>query len=387
MHRASARLIVVAQLLLLLSLVGCARLGNPEGWSKGTVVGETLYIGTMEGDLRALDINTGDTIWTFELPGEDTQTRAIYGTPAVDVEGEMLYVGGYDGVLYALPLAPDETRGDVRQIWDVRVGGGDHIVGSPVVAQVGDRGVVLIGSSDGKLYAYDAADGTFQWSFPTGNKIWSTPAVANGIAYIGSLDHSLYAVNVTDGSDAWPSPFSAGGAFTATPLIARGRVYAGAFDGVFYAIDAQTGSEVRRFEEASKWYWGGAIAVEDTVFAPSLDGNVYALDIDTLELRWTLKADDAVIGSPAIVHDRIAAPSMDGRVRLVRLTDGADEQQCNIGEKLRSSLAVHDDVLYVSATDHSIRALRVKTNGNPDEEWVHFTDQEVSVPRDWVESC
>ena len=381
MHRANAYLIVAVQLALLLALAGCARLGTPEGWSQGVVVGDILYIGTMEGDLRALNIGTGETIWTFELLGEEEANRAIYGTPAI--AGDTLYIGGYDGRLYALPLNGGEGGDQVREIWDVGVGGGDHIVGSPVIAD----GLVLVGSSDGSMYAFDISDGSLQWTFPTGNKVWSTPAVADGVAYFGSLDHNVYAVSLEDGKEAWESPFSAKGAVTATPLIANGRVYVGAFDSVFYAIDAATGREVRRFEEASKWYWGGAVASGDTIFAPSLDGNLYALDIDTLEQRWVLETNGALVGSPVVVFDRLAVASLDGRLRLVGLSDGVDEQQCNVGVKLRASLALHEDVIYMAAVDHSVRALKVKPNGNPDEEWVHFTNQEDPVPRDWVRSC
>ena len=356
-------------------------MGEPEGWSEGVVVGDILYIGTMEGDLRALSIGTGETIWSFELRDEESANRAIYGTPAV--AGDTLYIGGYDGRLYALPLNGGEGGDQVREIWDASVGDGNPIVGSPIIAD----GLVLVGSSDGSMYAFDISDGSLRWAFPTGNKIWSTPAVADGVAYFGSLDHKVYAVSIEDGKEAWQSPFSAKGAITATPLIVNGRVYVGAFDSVFYAIDAATGREVSRFEGASKWYWGGAVAYEDTIYAPSLDGNLYALDVDTLEQRWVLETGGALVGSPVVVFDRLAVPSQDGRVRLVGLNDGADEQQCNVGAKLRASLALHEDVIYMAAVDHSVRALRVKPNGNPDEEWVHFTNEEDPVPRDWVRSC
>ena len=74
-------------------------------------------------------------------------------------------------------------------------------------------------------------------------------------------------------------------------------------------------------------------------------------------------------------------------LRLVRLRDGSDERQCDVGVKLRASLSVHEDFIYLAATDHTVRALRVKANGNPDEEWVHFTNEDDLVPPDWVPSC
>ena len=216
------RLLLVAQLLVVVGLVACARAGTPEGWSGGVVAGDTLYVGTMDGEVRALDANTGETVWRFELRGEP-KLRAVYGTPVI--VGDTLYVGGYDGFLYALSL-------DGGDVWDVRVGDAEPIVGSPVVAD----DLVLVGSSDGNLYAFGAADGSLRWTFRTGDKVWSTPAVADGVAYFGSLDHNVYAVRLEDGTEVWQSPFSAKGAITAAPVVARDRVYVGAFDGVFYAI-------------------------------------------------------------------------------------------------------------------------------------------------------
>ena len=395
LNRIHVRLLVVLQLLALLIVVvftvGCTRMGMPQGWSAGAVSGDMLYIGTMEGDLRALDIDTGDTMCTFKL---ENGNHAIYGTPAI--AGETLFIGGYDGFLYGLPV-------DCREIakWEPdfqrKVGNGEPVVPSPVV--VGDT--VLVGSSDGNLYAYnilrDEAGLILEekWRFPTGDKVWSTPAVADGIAYFGSLDHNVYAVSLEDGTQVWRFPV--GGAVTASPVVARGRVYLGAFDSIFYAIDAQTGEEVWRFAEAREWFWGGAVASEDTIYAPSLDGNLYALDMDTGELRWTLETDDALVGSPAIVGDMIAVTSLSDmarKVRLVRLNDAGGEQQCPIGNKaikIRASLTANETaderVIFLAATDHSIRALVIKQNGNPDEKWVHFTNNEPPVPRDWDPSC
>ena len=70
---------------------------------------------------------------------------------------------------------------------------GSYIRSSPAVAD----GVVYIGSTDGKLYAYavGCANGggtcTPLWTATTGSPILSSPAVADGVVYIGSNDGKL----------------------------------------------------------------------------------------------------------------------------------------------------------------------------------------------------
>jgi outer membrane protein assembly factor BamB len=364
------RYLIPLLLLALLVLSACARISKPEGWSAGLVVDDTLFVGTREGRLLALDRFTGETRWAFDLRGEET-LRAIYSAPTF--ADNTLFVGGYDGILYAL-----STDGEL--LWEERVEG--PIVGSPTVAD----GTVLVGSTDGDVYAFDIAEGLLEWRFSTENAVWSSPAVSNGVAYFGSLDHDVYAVNLDDSSLLWQFPTK--GAITASPVVADGRVYIGSFDGVFYAINARTGQEVWRFVEASNWYWGRAVVYEDTIYAPSLDGNLYALDIDTGKLRWTIETEGPIVGSPAIVFDMIAVASEDGKVRLARLGDGLEMGSCNIGEQIRTPLASEDGFVYFGAKDNSIRALEIKReSGNPDEAWVHFTNRDDPIPRTRAGAC
>lgn len=364
-------LLLATYMLTVIGLSGCASVGDPEGWSGPVVTDDTIYVGTLEGDLRAIQVSTGDTEWIFELRGESNQT-GVYGTPFI-VEG-IIYFGGYDGQLYAVSRSGDT-------IWEEIVGNGEPLVGSAIWSD----GLILIGSSDGYLYAFEADGGMERWRFSTGNKVWSGVAVEDGIAYFGSLDHNVYAVNVVDGSELWR--LHVGGAVAATPLVQNGRVYVGSFGSVFYSIDATTGMVIWEFSGSKSWFWGKPVFHNDTIYVPSLDGNLYAVGSTNGDLKWTLETDGPIIGSPVIIGDRIAVPSMDGRIHLVKLQDGRGRHECNIGSPIRASLGSHDGIIYVSATDHSIRALSMKKNGNPDEEWVHFTNESEAVPRDWVRSC
>ncbi len=353
-----------------LILSGCARVAQPEGWSAGVLTDGKIFIGTMEGQLVALDRFTGETYWKFDLRGEES-LRAIYGTPAIS--NETLYIGGYDGILYALT-----TEGNL--IWEERVDG--PIVGSPFLTE----DTILVSSADGHVYAFDKSKQSRKWRFKAKDSVWSGPIASNGVVYFGSLDRKVYALNQDDGNLLWE--FSTKGAVTATPLVYDGRVYIGSFGGVFYSIDAKTGVEVWRFEGATNWYWGSAIIHNGTIFAPSLDGNLYALDIKTGALLWTIETEGPIIGSPAVVFDMLAVASQDGKIRFTRLSNGLELNSCNIGEEIKTSIVAKDGFIYFGAQDNSIRALEIKKNsGNPDEVWVHFTDQDDPISRDRAKAC
>jgi outer membrane protein assembly factor BamB len=65
------------------------------------------------------------------------------------------------------------------------------------------NGVVYVGSTDAKLYAFSAAGTTNcsgvprscqpLWTATTASYVISSPAVANGVVHVGSNDGNLYA--------------------------------------------------------------------------------------------------------------------------------------------------------------------------------------------------
>jgi outer membrane protein assembly factor BamB len=71
-----------------------------------------------------------------------------------------------------------------------------HRAASPAVA----NGVVYVGSSDGKVYALNAATGAQEWAYTTGANADSSPAVANGVVYVGSEDGNVYAFSLPGGT-------------------------------------------------------------------------------------------------------------------------------------------------------------------------------------------
>ena len=113
-------------LLLILVLVGgvitsgCTATGaQPRGWSGGTIADDALFFGSMKGGIVALDKSTGTLLWNpfiLEAPKRSggfgctpaPTTVAIYATPAV--AEDLLYVGGYNGKVYALNASSGALR-------------------------------------------------------------------------------------------------------------------------------------------------------------------------------------------------------------------------------------------------------------------------------------
>ncbi len=145
----------------------------------------TVYVGSFDHKLYALDPDTGAVRWSFATDAH------IYGSPAVAADSAgrttAIYIASADGSVYAL----DPTG---RLLW--RYDTGDPIRSSPVLGRKPKGGgrVLSVGSSNGKLYALDAATGRRRWSFDTTprnpalrdrNDLNGSPALGRRGVYIG----------------------------------------------------------------------------------------------------------------------------------------------------------------------------------------------------------
>jgi outer membrane protein assembly factor BamB len=163
-------------------------------------------------------------------------------------------------------------------------GTGDEILlASPAI---GADGTVYVGSTDGRLYAYDSAGGSVRWSVDTGGPIDSSPAIArDGGVFIGSESGKLTCVE-PDGTVRYSIDLGAGPIDTPVAIGPDGSVYVGTSNGAaseFIAIDGLSGQVLWRYDNAGgdirtvPAILQGAAPGDVTVFFATTGGEVVAL--------------------------------------------------------------------------------------------------------------
>ena len=380
-------LLFAALLSMALGLVGCSRISVPQGWAGFVENGDFIVSASMDGQVIALNKDTGRHKWEpllIRVDEKKENRRAVYGAPVI--EKEVIFVGSYDGKLHAISMD------DGRLIETEPVT--EEFVGGPIFHD----GFIYIGASDGTMYAYqvqkegrDSLLFELVWKRYLGSKIWSTPVIYEDILIFGSLDHNLYGLDVGSGETIWV--YETGGAIASSALLKNDTVYVGSFDSVFYAINAESGKEKWRFTEASNWYWGTPIFFQGYVYAPSLDGKLYSLDALNGDKKWESVSSGAIVGSPTMVSDMIVFGSTSGKIYVSDLYSGSILNTCDIGERIETPLLSIGNAIYFGARDHSTRSLIIKPNGNPDENWraPYFSDKakdgKVPQPTDWTPDC
>ena len=268
--------------------------------SSVAVAGGVVYVGSMEDHgIHALSAKTGEQLATYPTG------LWVQSSPAV--VDRVVYVGSYDGSVYAL-------NAHTHLLWTYQTG--YFVYSSPAV----DHGVVYIGSLDDNVYALDASTGTELWRYTTGDQIYSSPAVANGVVYIGSYDHNVYALNAQTGALLWR--YATGWAIGSSPAVADGAVYIGSNDHKVYALDANTGALLWSFPTGAMEEGASPAVANGVVYFGSEDHNFYAVNARTGALLWKHKTGNLIVGSPAVVNGVVYIGSLDDNVYAFALPAG-----------------------------------------------------------------
>src|SRR5919108_656854 len=157
--------------------------------SSPVIDGSTIYIGSGDGNVYAINANTGTVRWRHATDA------AVASTPAVS--NGLVFVNGNDGRFRALRAT------DGRLVWSFASGAamplkwgyesGEIYTSSPAV----DGNTVVFGSQDGHVYALDARTGRERWRFRTGGRVYASPAIAAGMVFAADQGGSVFALTLT----------------------------------------------------------------------------------------------------------------------------------------------------------------------------------------------
>jgi eukaryotic-like serine/threonine-protein kinase len=277
-------------------------------YSSPTLHGNSIYLGSGDGHLYSVEMETGIEQWRFETGG------AVDSAPAV-ADG-MVYAVSRDGSLHA--VAADD--GTLR--WSFETGGErmldfwDHYLSDPLVH--GD--LVVFGSGDGAIYALDRLSGDLQWSHETTQVVHAAPVVGDDLIYIGGFDGILYALRVETGEVAWQfetegNPGFPRGDIQRAVALYDGVLYFGSRDYRLYALDAADGRVLWSLEESGGWIIATPLVTDDHVLFGASDGQrFYALDRSTGEVAWTIPVFTRVFGTAVLVGDDVVFGGFNGKL-------------------------------------------------------------------------
>ena len=235
--------------------------GQPEGsqplvgvWSPPAfatdVTGRNLVVfggGSPEGAIYALDATTGQRVWRFQTQtftaDQDVGAAPTISPPGVNGFADgVVYVAGKDAIMHAVNLrtgaliwtqsirnlrhgatrsgaalvgrtiyfgngvgpgviAVDAITG--ARVWTSLDIGTPEVISSPAVTGTLGSQVLVVGDTNGTVYAHSLSTGAILWSYDTGGLIYGSAAISGGMVFIANATF-LYAFGVGGVSASGP---------------------------------------------------------------------------------------------------------------------------------------------------------------------------------------
>jgi outer membrane protein assembly factor BamB len=318
---------------------------------KPAVDAGVLYVANSDGDLLAMEADTGKSIWKVETD------LAVSAGPGVG-EG-LLALGTAEGQLVVFGIENGEER------W--RKDLSSEILAVPAI----DSDMVVVHTGDGKLFGLDAASGDQLWLYDHKVPVLtlrgsSSPVISGGSVYCGLAGGKIVALSLDSGVIEWERHITVPTGRSdlermvdvdADPLIYSGTVYSGAYQGDVAALG----------EGSGKLFWKRKISVYNNLAVnwqqlavTDAQGFVWSLDPDTGSARWRQKAlMNRSLSAPALQGDFTVVGDFEGYLHWLSSEDGSLAARQRVGDAIVAAPVVVDDILYVLAVDGKLTALRL----------------------------
>jgi len=226
-----------------------------------------LYAPTTDGSAIAINAETGNVRWRTFL--DDGRIEAPVG-----VSENGVYVHTWNTV-FGLDVETGEKQ------WSINPGsnvGGSSASVTPDTrsAPTCQDGLVYVGGKDGVLYAIRSEDGTVEWSHEIGYPIFSSPSIHEGVVYFGARDSALHALDSKTGEPVWETEVD--WIIDSHPTVVDGTVYVATNDSTLYAVDGASGDVQWTYTFDDTWSFTAPAVADGTVYFTTSHGNVTAIE-------------------------------------------------------------------------------------------------------------
>jgi outer membrane protein assembly factor BamB len=300
------------------------------------IVNRTVYIGSMDEHLHALDLATGNEKWKY---------KAVPFKAPASVKDGSVFIGDSDGIFHCVDAATGAKRWTFKT--DAEIAGGANF----------SSDAVLFGSGDETLYCL-SMDGKERWRFKVpGGPVLGTPAIVAGRTFAAGCDSTLHVLDLATGKEL--GSVDLGGQIGATPAIVGDYMYIGTMTNQFLGINWKKPEIAWTFEAPKRQqpFYASAAVTDTLVIAGSRDKQVHALDRNTGREVWKFEGRNKFDSSPVIVGERVFAGCTDGNLYVLDVAKGTEINRVELGSPIIGSPAVGDGCLVIGTDDGTIYCL------------------------------
>jgi outer membrane protein assembly factor BamB len=335
---------------------------------KPAVAYDKVFAANRQGEVNAYEQATGKKIWSKDFAVYDNEglTSGISNlwsnglsakiAGGISVAYETVFFGTENGEVVAL----DANTGEQKWITTVK----GEVLAAPAI----DAGIVLINTGSGYIFALNADNGEEVWSAesdvpPLSLRGVSSPAAVNGGAIIGTATGKLAVHILETGQTAWEQVISAATGVTelerivdidSEPLVAGGNVYVISYDGTLAAVELRTGRVIwkREYKSFRRMSLSGS-----TLYLVDVNSNVYALDSRNGVELWSQGAlKQRLLTGVTPIGNYLVAGDKYGFLHWFDQTDGKIVSRLEVGnddedEGIYHAPVVDGNILYTQTRD------------------------------------
>lgn len=230
-----------------------------------------VYFGCSDGKVYALHADTGDPEWESPFQTGDK----VWSTPAID--DDTLFVGSFDKKLYAIDAK------DGRKRWEFEAEGA--IASTPFIY----NNTVYIGSFDKHLYAVNATDGSLKWRsrVEAGNWFWTSPIAYNDVIYAGCVDGKVYILDAESGHEV-VSAIDLESPIYSSPVLVDNSIIIASEEGKIHSLNTDS-NQIRQLASVEADTYAPLMASDGVVYIHTQNKEgLYALNAQTGVILWNL---------------------------------------------------------------------------------------------------
>jgi outer membrane protein assembly factor BamB len=313
-----------------------------------------MAIGSCAGAFYALNKNTGDVKWSYDIR-KDGKQQSFHGDPLVT--NDLILIGtdrscDPEGVGHV--YAFERESGKVR--WKYR----STSVPTDIV-QIGSN--VFFGSFQDQWSSLGLRTGTLNWNFSTGTAnpdchFPKSPVTDGTRLFIAGLDGVVYALDSLSGRVTWKRKLPAA---PSTGLALQDKtIYVGTSDQLIYRLNAETGAVISELALESKPV--GRLALANNALFVFLEnpservGYIISIDSKLAHVRWRQRSSPEWASErPHLWNDLVVAGNCRGEMAAFRATDGAPQWNLSLKGCIRS-IGSSGNMLFAGVQEGTIYA-------------------------------
>jgi len=314
----------------------------------------TIYVGSLDDHLYALDALTGALKWQYDTEEQIRSNAALFENGICFESGNQLFALNFQGdLLWSFPLYSDKMHNQYDS-WN-------YFHSSPNIVD----GIAYIGTEMGLVYGIDINDGTQTFFCQTGNEhgIRVMPAVYNNQIYFGDWNGVAYAYNLEDGEQVWQydtkddNTYSWMNAIQTRMVIYQGVLYFAGRSCNIYAMNPDDGTSIWEWHSPTdEWIVGGPIIKDDILYIGSSNQHLfYGFNTQTGELIFQSLLDYRVFGG-ALIDDLYAYVGSGSFYSVDKMT-GEIMKKLPMERDIVSVPILSDGVLYFGCNDGHLFAV------------------------------